>query len=147
MTTTYESSAAGRKGRAQALVIRDGKILLVKQHNHWVIPGGRIEDGETPDIAVLRELEEECNVRGKIIKKTSEWTEPYDESKIFYTYQIDIGEQEPTLGFDPEVEIQYLTEIAWLALDDIPLRDRYFLFAAGLFSIPEFFETSERDRY
>jgi ADP-ribose pyrophosphatase len=135
------------RGRAQALVIRDGKILLAKQHDHWVVPGGRIENGETPDVAALRELSEECNVRGKIVKKTSEWTDPYDQTKVFYTYQIDIGDQTPTLGFDPELETQYLTEIAWLLLDEIPLRDRYFLFAAGLFSIPEFYETSDRDKY
>jgi len=43
---------------------REGKILVAKRNfkpgvNKWAFPGGFIESGETPEIACLRELEEE----------------------------------------------------------------------------------------
>ena len=64
------------KGRAQCLVVRDDKILMVKhihENDEWYCsPGGGIEECETPEQAALRELQEECNVLGVIIKKTSE---------------------------------------------------------------------------
>jgi putative (di)nucleoside polyphosphate hydrolase len=51
-----------RKG-ANAFVIFGDKFLVVQKlsygSNQWDIPGGGIDDGETPEIGVLRELEEE----------------------------------------------------------------------------------------
>ena len=135
------------KGRAQCLVIRDNKVLMVKHrdfdcnYEYYTVPGGGIEKGEAPEQAAIRELHEECNVVGRIIKKTSEWTDPYDASNIFYTYHIDIGNQATSLGYDPEfVENPILLGINWLALDEISEIDRAFLWAAGLVSIPQFYE-------
>jgi len=130
------------KGRAQCLVIRDNKILMVK-HRHagdewYCTPGGGIEPGETPGQAALRELQEECNVTGRIIRKTSEWADPYDADK-FYTYHIDIGDQTPSLGCDPELpEDPILTGVRWMALNEISEVDRAYLWSAGLLSIPAF---------
>ena len=51
-----------------AIVIRDGRILLVRRANppdqgRWGYPGGRIEWGEPFLDAALRELEEETGIR------------------------------------------------------------------------------------
>jgi len=116
------------------------------KHRHenreiYVIPGGGIEKGETPAEAALRELQEECNVNGSIIKKTSEWVDPYDNENILYTYQIDIGDQMPSLGYDPEfIANPILLEVRWMTLDELTKTDQAFLWAAGLLSIPQFFE-------
>ena len=50
-----------KRNRSQAIVCRqDGKILLVKHklfgRVFFTLPGGGIEDGETPAEAALREL-------------------------------------------------------------------------------------------
>jgi 8-oxo-dGTP pyrophosphatase MutT (NUDIX family) len=47
-----------------ALFNRDGKILVIymDRNNDYGLPGGHIEEGETPDQAIKRELFEECNV-------------------------------------------------------------------------------------
>jgi 8-oxo-dGTP pyrophosphatase MutT (NUDIX family) len=130
-------------GRAQCLVIRDNKILMVKHkhsENEWnyCLPGGRIEKGETPEQAAIRELQEECLVCCKIIKKVSEYVDSFDYN--IYTFHADIGEQNPALGGDPEFSgnNQILNEVRWLSLNEICERDRAFLWAAGLFSIVQF---------
>ena len=133
------------KGRAQCLVVRDGKILQVK-HSHgaeeyFCSPGGGIEKGETPEQAALRELREECLVDGRVIKKLSEWPDPFDGNTIFYTFQVDIGGQIPMLGKDPEfTEDPILAEVRWMALDEICERDRAYLWASGLLCIEQFWD-------
>jgi len=47
-----------------AIIIKDGKIVLIKRGNEpskgkWTIPGGLVELGESLEAAVIRETEEE----------------------------------------------------------------------------------------
>lgn len=52
------------------LVIHDGKILMVKRHEpevpgahlKWEYPGGKVDIGETPEQAIIREIREETGV-------------------------------------------------------------------------------------
>src|SRR2546427_31787 len=58
--------------RAVYAVIRDsaGRVATVQAHGHLWLPGGGIEGGETPEQALMREVEEECaqrlHIAGKI---------------------------------------------------------------------------------
>jgi len=58
------------------------------------------------------------------------------------TFLIDIGNQEPHLGVDPEFirADQILVDMRWLSLAEIPERDRAYLWAAGLMNIPVFLD-------
>lgn len=53
---------------ACALIDRDGRILLAKRPEGkamaglWEFPGGKLADGETPEAALVRELEEELGI-------------------------------------------------------------------------------------
>lgn len=130
--------------RAQAIVVRGREILMVRHRQGskewWCLPGGAILEGESPADAAVRELEEECRVRGQVIRETSVVT--YGPNDGHYTYLVDIGDQEPALGHDPEYDSdgQILVDVRWMRLDQLSERDRAFLWAAGLLSVPPFGE-------
>jgi len=56
--------------RAAAIVIKDGKILLMHRKKndfeYYTTPGGHIENGESPEVAAIRELKEETNLDAEI---------------------------------------------------------------------------------
>ncbi|WP_220749899.1 8-oxo-dGTP diphosphatase MutT [Jannaschia sp. AI_61] len=53
---------------AVALVDRDGRVLLAQRPEGksmaglWEFPGGKVEAGETPEAALIRELQEELGI-------------------------------------------------------------------------------------
>ena len=53
---------------AVALIDRDGRVLMAQRPECkpmaglWEFPGGKIEPGETPEIALIRELDEELGI-------------------------------------------------------------------------------------
>jgi 8-oxo-dGTP diphosphatase len=57
---------------ACALVDTDGRVLLSQRPEGkalaglWEFPGGKVDPGETPDHALVRELEEELGIETKI---------------------------------------------------------------------------------
>jgi len=56
MSSSYRVSAKG-------LILMDGKVLLVRKSNgDWSLPGGRLEEGEAPENAMMREVLEETDI-------------------------------------------------------------------------------------
>lgn len=47
-----------------------GKYLFIMRYGRWDLPKGHIEEGETPEQCALREVTEECNIRGHTIMGT-----------------------------------------------------------------------------
>ncbi|MCU5497822.1 NUDIX hydrolase [Bacillus wiedmannii] len=57
--------------RVTGILIEDEKVLLVKQkvaNRNWSLPGGGVENGETLEEAMIREMREETGLEVKIKK-------------------------------------------------------------------------------
>lgn len=48
---------------------RRGEFLFIRRFGFWDLPKGKIEKNETPEIAAVREVEEECGLSGVTIVK------------------------------------------------------------------------------
>ena len=136
------------KNRSVAFVIRNKKILVEKlnypsegKDDFYSIPGGGIEDGETPEQTAIRELKEECGLDGTIVRKLSEL---YSHNRTEYAFEVKVPDnQEPILGYDPEEEGNEnppLKEVLWLGLNELSEKDRAFLWGYGLMQVPGFYE-------
>lgn len=52
----------------------DGRIpLLLNERDEWELPGGRLEAGEQPEAALVRELAEELNVQTRVERILDSW--------------------------------------------------------------------------
>lgn len=133
-----------KRDRSQSMVIRGNRILLVEHQlfgrDFFNLPGGGIEENETPEQAALRELEEECQVKGTLVRPLTVEYKPDLESRVF-TFLVEIPEDAVAkAGIDPELpaDEQSIIGVKWMRLDEIAERDRAYLFGAGLMRIPYF---------
>ena len=59
-------ASAALAERARVIIVRDGAIALIERRRagrrYYVLPGGGVEPGETPEIAAAREAREELGV-------------------------------------------------------------------------------------
>lgn len=67
------------------VVKKEDSYLLCKREDNglWVLPGGGLEAGETPEEAAKRELFEETGIKAKFLKFRGEWI-----FNIFGKYKI-----------------------------------------------------------
>lgn len=84
-----------------AVIEREDRRLLIGQRRRhdtsalkWEFPGGKVEEGETPEVALARELREELGVtlgkRVEIARVTHRYAETAEPLEIrFYVAEID----------------------------------------------------------
>jgi 8-oxo-dGTP diphosphatase len=87
-----------------ALIRRDSRLLVCQRlpigplSGQWEFPGGKVDPGETPEEALLRELREELGVEARIGPLVFEHTHVYAPDRVahllFYEATILRGEPE-----------------------------------------------------
>ena len=120
--------------RVGTVVDRDGALLLVRHEKpdrepYWVLPGGRLEPGETIPECAERELLEETGLEGQFVGVlyVSEFIAE-DRHTVDVTARIEAPDGEARLGSDPEVEESSeptLRELRWVEteeMEEIELR-------------------------
>jgi len=103
-----------------AIIPYKGKILLIKRKNepfkdYYALPGGIVEYGEKVEDALLREVEEEVSLRGKIYKLVGIYSDPARDPRGHFVSAcfIVIPEGEPEAGSDAK-------DIGLFSLDSLP---------------------------
>lgn len=111
---------------SRAIIIEDNKLLMMFRRKikndgtvkeYYVIPGGGLEEGETLEENVIRELKEEFNVDIEIIKFLG--TEEYDDTIANY-FLCKIVNGTPKLGGE---ELERMTPQNYYEIKYIDLRE------------------------
>lgn len=112
--------------RVGVVLEREARILLVRHEKpgiepYWVLPGGRLEPGESIPDCARREILEETNLKAEFseVLYVSEFMRE-GRHTIDVTVEMTFDEgQEATLGSDPEVapgEAPTLKELRWVEI-------------------------------
>ena len=115
--------------RVGVVVERDGALLLVRHEKpgrepYWVLPGGRLEPGETIPECASREIVEETSLTGRflgVLYVSDFLKEGRHTVDVTVRFAADQG-AEAALGSDPEVEEgsePTLKELRWVEIEDL----------------------------
>lgn len=105
-----------KKESVATIVFResDSHVLLIKRRDIpvWVLPGGGIEEGETPEEAAIRETEEETGLSIKIKRKVALYKKNGCFTKHTHFYEcvtvkgaISTGNETKDIAFFPVVSL------------------------------------------
>ena len=96
---------------------RRGRLL-------WSLPKGHIEEGETPEQTAVREVAEETGISSKVLRPlgTIDYWFVADNRRIHKTVHHFLLQATDGELSDDDVEV---TEVAWVALDDLDGRLAY----------------------
>ena len=80
----------------------------------WAFPGGEIDEGETKEEALVREIRNETGFKVKVAKKISERVHPQFNIKIsYYLCEIIPG------GVKPIMDVNEVESIKWVKTSDL----------------------------
>jgi len=116
--------------RVRAVIIASDKILLIHRvigdDSYWVIPGGKVEQGESHEYAVKRECLEELGVEVRVnklfLRRIADKAEIKGQPEFFYLCNIVGGVVGVGQGPEFQSETQYKGEhiVGWVDLKKLP---------------------------
>lgn len=93
MPTVYGGQVKIVLAASAVIVDPDGRILLVKrghepQKGRWSVPGGRLEPGETPAQAAVREVREETGLDVRVGEQLWTDTVPFGDDHLYRVHDF-----------------------------------------------------------
>ena len=107
---------------AAAIILSEGKVFLAKRAEHlhqgglWEFPGGKCEAGESPEQALIRELQEEIAITPKNPVLFESVTHDYGDKKVslsFFLVEL----------FDGVAQGNEGQKVAWFNLSELAELD------------------------
>jgi 8-oxo-dGTP diphosphatase len=108
---------------AAALIVRDGKVLIGQRRPDqpmalkWEFPGGKLEPGETPQQALVRELREELGIHAVVGRPVTRIRHNYRHGGAVDLQFFAVQE------FTGEIVNQIFQQVIWVDLHDLPNYD------------------------
>jgi 8-oxo-dGTP diphosphatase len=103
-----------------AIIIKDGQVLLGQRRKgdrhpyKWEFPGGKVEQGESPRQALVRELREELRIEAEVGDELARYEHDYPSGSrvhlLFFVVKSYEGEPEPKV----------FEQISWVDLATLP---------------------------
>lgn len=101
-------------------VMKGDQVLFIKRLGRWDLPKGKIEDNELVDVTAVREIEEECGVKAKILRPLCQTWHTYDKKgqeilKCTHWFMMECVDDSKLL---PQRE-EGIEEVVWLSPQEI----------------------------
>ena len=107
---------------AGGLVLNNqGYTLMIKRMGVWDLPKGKIEKGENREEAAVREVEEECGIKGLFIEKKigkTYHTYIFQKKNMFKTTHWFLMRYEGDEELTPQTE-EDITEVKWKSPEEV----------------------------
>jgi len=109
--------------RAAAIIIKDSCVLLIhrwnkEQGDYFIVPGGGIGEGESPETAVTRELKEEAGIDICNLRTFLEYQNSTSYRKQYF-FLADCGDQEPIWQEKHKQTPENMYELQWIELSTV----------------------------
>lgn len=123
-----DQPTGGRPGIAAAVVVHEGRVLMVRRRVSegrlsWQFPAGEVEAGESPQAAAVRETREETGLEVVAVTALGERVHPQTKRLMSYTACRVTG------GSAYVADTDELAELAWCAHAELAAYVPYGLFA------------------
>jgi 8-oxo-dGTP diphosphatase len=102
------------------LLVRDGLVLICQRRPdqpmalQWEFPGGKIEQGESPEQALSRELQEELGIHAKIGPHVTHIRHNYRHGGAVDLQFFSVP------SFEGELENKIFHQLKWVKLEELP---------------------------
>ena len=105
------------------IIYRKGEVLVGQRRKgdrhslKWEFPGGKVEYGETPQEALIRELWEELQIRARVGGELARYEHDYPSGSRVHLLFFSV----PDFAGEPVAKV--FEQICWVALGSLPTFD------------------------
>ena len=106
-----------------AVIERGGRILICRrrpEQDHggkWEFPGGKLEEGESPEDSLRRELREELQIEAQVESEITRYEYQYPGRKPLRLIFFRVAE------FTGEPDYTHFSEVYWAKPEELPTFD------------------------